>query len=312
MLKEKVVLIVASGNSRNGVASPFIVEQANSLNELGYSPDFFLIHGKGAFSYLLHIVKLIVRVWKMPKPMLIHAHFLWSGLVAVMQLRIPVVVTYHGCDLNIPKLRKISDKVVRRLSQYSIVVNKNMLSYLSGNKKTWIPCGIDTALFSPVAKHSARVKLGFDQATKIILFSSTFDRIEKNYSLAIQALELINIEYELLEFTGYSRAESALLYTAVDCLLLTSIREGSPQVIKEAMACGCPIVSTDVGDISWLLGDTTNCYISSFEPQDIARKLVMVLSNGARSNGRERILELGLDLSSIAKQITHVYEVVIK
>jgi len=283
------------------------VEQAHSLQELGYQLEFFLISGKGTWPYLRHVCKLIFRVWREPKPWLIHAHFVWSGLVAVLQLRVPVVVTFHGCDLNVPKLRKISDKVVRRLSRYSIVVNEAMLPYLSGGKKAWVPCGIDTSLFSLCNKQSARERLGLDPEKRIILFSSTFDRIEKNYHLAAQAIDLLNFEVDVLEFSGYSRIDSSLLYSAVDCLLLTSIREGSPQVIKEAMACGCPIVSTDVGDVSWLLGDTVNCFVSSFEPQDVAHKLVLVLSNGERTNGRERIMELGLDLSSIALRIERVY-----
>jgi teichuronic acid biosynthesis glycosyltransferase TuaC len=63
------------------------------------------------------------------------------------------------------------------------------------------------------------------------------------------------------------------LLNAADLLLLTSLTEGSPQVIKEAMACNCPIVATDVGDIREIIGYTDGCYITTFKPSDVAVKI---------------------------------------
>jgi glycosyltransferase involved in cell wall biosynthesis len=310
MRNQKIILIVASGNSQIGEVSPFISEQAKSIESLGYGIEFFLIKGKGLSSYLGHVFGLLYRVWCKPRPYLIHAHFVWSGLVAVLQLRVPVIVTYHGCDLNVPMLRRISNNLVRPLSRHSIVVNKEMLPYLSGKNKSWIPCGIDVKLFVPYPKSTARKELGLPRDRQIVLFASSFNRIEKNYALAEQAVNELNANVDLIEFSGYTRKKSAYLYSAVDCLLLTSIREGSPQVIKEAMACGCPIVSTDVGDISWLLKKTTQTRIVSFKPKDVALGLSEILGSGLRSNGRERVIELGLDLDSIANRIDNVYKVV--
>ena len=98
---------------------------------------------------------------------------------------------------------------------------------------------------------------------------------------------------------------------ASDIVVLTSLREGSPNVIKEAMACNCPVVATDVGDIAWLFGNEPGHFLSGFDPQDVATKLNMALEFSeeyGRTSGRNRIIELGLDSESVARRIVGVYE----
>ena len=100
-------------------------------------------------------------------------------------------------------------------------------------------------------------------------------------------------------------------YSAADVVLLTSVTEGSPNVIKEAMACNCPIVSTDVGDVREVLGNTEGCYISGLDPVEVAEKTKKALEfsyTKGRTKGRQRIIELGLDSESIAKKIVEVYK----
>ena len=53
---------------------------------------------------------------------------------------------------------------------------------------------------------------------------------------------------------------------AADVLLLTSDAEGSPMVVKEAMACNVPVVSTAVGDVADVIGGTEGCYITQPGP----------------------------------------------
>ena len=83
-------------------------------------------------------------------------------------------------------------------------------------------------------------------------------------------------------------------------------------MIKEAMACNLPIVSTDVGDIKWVIGNIEGCYITTFDPKDVADKIKMALNFNKRTNGRDRIIELGLDSNTIAKRLISIYERVIK
>lgn len=101
-----------------------------------------------------------------------------------------------------------------------------------------------------------------------------------------------------------------LYYNASDVLLFTSHREGSLNVIKEAMSCNLPIVSTNVGDVEWILGSTEGCYIFSFEVSDVVEKIkkaILFTSKNNRTSGRERIINLELDSESVAEKIISIY-----
>ena len=98
-------------------------------------------------------------------------------------------------------------------------------------------------------------------------------------------------------------------------MLLTSFSEGSPQIVKEAMACNLPVVSTNVGDVEWLFGNEPGHYLTSFEPEDVAEKLKLAFDfkeKFGRTNGRQRIIELGLDSETIANKIVKIYRKIIK
>jgi glycosyltransferase involved in cell wall biosynthesis len=91
--------------------------------------------------------------------------------------------------------------------------------------------------------------------------------------------------------------------------------EGSPNVVKEAMACNCPVVATDVGDVGWLFEDEPGYFLTEFEAGDLAQKIRMALSfaeQKGRTRGRERIRKLGLDSQSVARRIVSVYKRVLK
>ena len=105
---------------------------------------------------------------------------------------------------------------------------------------------------------------------------------------------------------GYNRDEVNILLNAVDFLLMTSISEGSPQIIKEAMACNCPIITTDVGDVRKIIGPTKDCFITSFDSNEIGDKIRIILASGLRSNGRLFMESYGLD--KIAMKVKDVYE----
>lgn len=309
------ILIVCSFNS--GCVAPFILEQAESLMKMNITVDYFTIEGKGIKGYLKNRKRMMGKI-KAFQPRVIHAHYGLSGLLANMQRRIQVVTTYHGSDINNPKVFPFS-KLCMMLSAHNIFVSiKNQKkanltpdpSPLGEGRYGLIPCGVDIELFKPIGKSDARKLLGLDMGKNYVLFSSSFHNAVKNPELALKAVTLVE-NVELIELKGYTREQVALLMNAVDVVLMTSFTEGSPQFIKEAMACNCPVVSVPVGDVPDVTNDIEGCFISTYEPADVAEKLKLALKFGKRTEGRKRIVEKGLDMETVAKRIINIYNKVI-
>ncbi len=174
-------------------------------------------------------------------------------------------------------------------------------------------CGVDLDLIIPIDFKEARKYLKWNLNGKYVLFSGSFDNSIKNALLAQKAINIVE-NVKLVELKGFTRNEVGVLMNACDLLLVTSLRESGPLVVKEAMACNRAIVSTDVGDVKWVIGDTEGCGISSYDPQECAAiiKQSLAFSEQFRStNGRKRIEELGLDNKVVAKKIIKVYHNII-
>jgi glycosyltransferase involved in cell wall biosynthesis len=297
------VLYVISGNSTK--ISPFIKEQTQAISKNGIEMTFFFIEGQGMFGYLKNLKRFYNKI-RTTKPDIVHAHYGLSGLFANLQLKVPVITTFHGTDINNFVLRQFSI-VALLLSKYSIFVSEALAKKVNAKENyAVIPCGVNPDLFFPIDKVLARQKLGFKQDEKLILFSNSFDIHEKNYPLAQSAVDLLDGDIKLIELKGYSREEVNLLMNACDVSLMTSFSEGSPQFIKEAMACNCPIVSTDVGDVKSVIKNTDGCYITSFEVKDVVLNLNKALAFKKRTNGIDNVGNLMNDI--ISKKIIEIYK----
>lgn len=312
------ILIVCSYKSQMPEGCvPFIREQVEALRKQGCKCEYYYIKGKGILGYLREIPRLrrIIREWK---PDVVHAHYGLSCLVANLATRsVPVVSTYHGSDINNPKVRKFS-KIAMRLSAWNIFVSKRNMALagaVEGKKASLVPCGVALSEDQLQTRTEARKTLGWKDKDKKVLFSGAFDNEVKDSALAKQAIVNCKLEIgdlELVELKGYSRSEVNTLMCAVSCLLMTSKTEGSPQVIKEAMACGCPIVSVDVGDVAERTDGVEGCFVvKSREPREIAEAIEKAISFEGKTNGREKILEYGLTHELVAKQIIEIYENII-
>ena len=117
------VLIVASGNS--AAISPFVKEQGDSLKEIGLDIDYFLIKGKGVTGYLKNYFNLI-RLVKNNTYDIIHAHYGLSGLLATFQSHVPVVITFHGSDVNLNRTNFYLSFLASRLSDKNIFVHESL------------------------------------------------------------------------------------------------------------------------------------------------------------------------------------------
>lgn len=297
------ILIVCSANS--GKIAPFITEQAASVQKLGHQISVFTIRGKGLKGYLANYYRLKKEITVL-QPNIIHAHYGLSALLANLQRKIPVVSTFHGSDINDRRIFCYS-LVAAMLSSYNIFVSaktRNKLSFI--RKSVVIPCGVDTTFFKPLSMEQTRNELNLCKDKIYILFAGSFNQKVKNASLAQEVVSQIE-GAELIELVNLDRREVMLLLNAVNLLLMTSHSEGSPQIIKEAMACNCPVVSVDVGDVKSYFGNVSQCYIVSFDQVKIIDAVHKVLKNGNRSNGTENLIKSGLGLESIALKIQDVY-----
>lgn len=301
------VLVVASYNK--GRFAPFIEEQARALEAQGCVIRFLGLQGKGIGGYLrnLPLLKKEIREFH---PDIIHAHYGLSGLFANMQRHIPVVTTYHGSDINDKKALRFS-KVAMRLSAWNIFVSRQTLVKAQLKKKnSLLPCGVDLSELQRTEKAEARRQMQLALDKKYVLFAGAFDNRVKNAPLAQQAVEdLHDDKVVLLELKGYSREEVTLLMCAADALIMTSFSEGSPQVIKEALACGCPIVSVDVGDVKERVEGVEGCYVAKTrEPNELEDLLRKALLFEGKTVGRTRIISDGLDNHQVAEDLLNIYK----
>ncbi len=320
------VLFVYSGNQSSS-DSNLILSQANSLIVNGISVELYAIKGHGFFGYIKYIKPLRSHIIQ-NKYDLIHAHYGLCGLISFFARNrsTKLIVSFMGNDLLGDHSRNGKSTILSnclvsvnqlyaKYVDYIIVKSTEMASKISNPNLSVIPNGVDMDKFSLIDKVFAMKRVNWDQKFKHIIFVSRPDRPEKNFSLAEIAFKLINNNELQLHFLQNVKSEDVLFYyNASDVCLLTSFHEGSPNVIKEAMACNSPIVSTDVGDVSWVIGNTQGCFICSFDPTDVGRRIKLALEfarSKGHTNGRGRIIELGLDSESVAKRVINVYEKVL-
>ena len=303
------LLIVASFNK--GHFAPFIEEQANALRRRGVECVFFGIEGKGLRGYMKNLPALRKKIRSF-RPDVIHAHYGLSGLLANLQRKVPVVTTYHGSDINEKRVLPFS-KICMRLSRYNIFVSQATLDIARPHRNnTLLPCGVDLDNLQLTEKAVAREKMGLEGKKKYVLFAGAFDNSVKNATLAKEAVKLLP-DTVLLELKGYFREQVTLLMCAADAFLLTSFSEGSPQVVKEAMACGCPIVSVDVGDVKERVQGIKGCYLAKTrDAVELAELLNKALHFESRTLGRTRIEEDGLTNDQVAGKLMEIYSRVIE
>lgn len=331
------ILFVSSGNSKFGI-SPLIKSQGESLIKNKIEIQYFLIKGRGLINYLINVFYLKKHL-KINYFNIIHAHYGLCGIVAQLaRFKEKLVVSFMGDDL-IGAVTKngnyglfgnalvFLNKLFLSKYDYVIVKSHELSEKVNTQNKAVIPNGVDLNTFYELDKKKAKEKLNIDYNKKIIIFVSNPTRPEKNFNLAKDSVaSLQRNDIILLTVNSVPQEELNYYYSAADILLLTSIHEGSPNVIKEAMACNCPIVSTDVGDVKWIIGDVEGCFLvrqKSNEKgemnntdiiKEISAKVQAALEfaeKTGRTKGRDRIIELGLDSETIAKKIISIYEQVL-
>lgn len=299
---------------------PFVTEQGESLRAAGCEVEYFLIRG----NYLKARKALMAKIQEY-KPDVIHAHYGLSAIVAEMQSEVPVVTTFHNGETYRWYINLLTSFFSLR-AKHVIYVAQHIydLVFFKAKNYSIIPCGVSLEDCFLMEKAEARKKLGWDAKKKYVMFGGAFDNLRKNYKLLAEAVACLKNEglndIECIEMRGLSRKDCVLRMNACDVFALPTKNEGSPQALKEAMACNCPIVATEVADIKHLLGGLPGHYIlpnkkgnaawwkgDEHSAEELAELLKEALAFSGRTEGRKRIVELGYTNELVAKQIIAIY-----
>ena len=317
------VLFVSSGNSLNFDIAPFIKSQGESLKALGVEVQYFPIRGRGLSGYLKEAFRLR-KYLKDNSVDVIHAHYVLSGWTTVLSFpRQPIVLSLMGSDaygdyVGVNKITFFSrylillTYLIQPFVRAIISKSENIEHFVFFKRKSHIiPNGItlDKIKFQ---KNGFRDKLGLKPGKKYVLFLGDKKNKRKNFELIEKAFNLINSDDVSLIAPYPVPHDSVVKYlNSVNVIVVPSFMEGSPNVVKEAMACNCPIVATDVGDVKWLFGNVPGHFLTRFDPADAADKIRKALAfseNVGRTKGRERVLALGLSSETVAGRVVSVYE----
>lgn len=307
------VLFVSSGNSHYGVA-PFVKSQGESLKKEGVELDFYQIKGKGFKGYYKNI-KPLREFIKKNEYDVIHAHYGLIGFICLLTFSgKPMVLSVMGDDaygkFGLNGKRAFSSYFVMLITQITLLFvdqvvakSNNILNYIPYKKKSHIvPNGVNFDIFKPDSS---------SLEPNVVLFLADVNNERKNFKLLKDALMILDDNtIKLVNPFPIANEDFPKYLNRSSVFVLTSYSEGSPNVIKETMACNIPIVSTDVGDVSNVISNTKGCYLVDFDPNDVAEKLKEALDFNKRTTGRKDIAHL--ESSIIAKKIISVYNMALK
>jgi glycosyltransferase involved in cell wall biosynthesis len=314
------ILFVSSGNKKQGI-SPIIKKQGESISKKNHNIEYFTIRGKGIKGYLKSVLPLF-KILKSKKHDVLHAHYGLNAIVCHLSQifrikKTPLIISLMGSDLLIPKsentflqkwinlyinwiLKNKANHIIVKTSELNKKVNLPI-------KTSIIPNGVDFNLFKPLNKSELQNELKWSNDCKHILFAANPERPVKNYNLAKNAADQIK-EYrvELHDLVDIDHEKIPKYMNASDVVILSSFFEGSPNVIKEAMACNRPIVCTNVGDVKLIIENIEGCFLAEAETSDFRKKMIEALRFDRSTEGRENIRHLSED--KVAEKIICIYE----
>lgn len=225
----------------------------------------------------------------------VHANYGLTAPPAVIQSACPVVLTLWGSDL-LGTFGWLSQLCAARADAV-IVMSEEMDGALDVDSYV-VPHGVDFDRFQPIDRTKARRMAGWDEEGYQVLFPYNRSRDVKDFPRAQRVVglaeERLGEPIELRTVSGVPHDDMPKYLNAADTMLLTSRREGSPNSVKEALACNVPVVSTDVGDVADRLSEVSLSGVANTDA-DLAALLVDVLESDRRSNGRETVRDLSLD-----------------
>jgi teichuronic acid biosynthesis glycosyltransferase TuaC len=298
---------------------------AAALRSLGHRVDFVEL-GVGNPARYLFARRRVAEAIRSASPDIIHVHFGYSGL-AVPRTSVPIVTTFNGDDLT--GTPSASGRLTAKsrlgilVSQYAawrsarcIAVSKTL------RERIWtttlrartevIRDAVDPALFRPLPREAARRRLGILQDATVIIFPHNAWEPRKRVWLAEAAVAVLHEwipKAQLWVVNGRPADEMPWYYAAADVMIVTSMFEGGPSSVKEALACGVPVVSVAVGDLDLFKEVTRGAICVDDDPRALASALRDTLERAPQA--RVSLLPHTLTLEHAARTAAALYHRVI-
>ena len=291
----------------------FVREQIDSLSDLGVESDVFFMNTRerGKKEYLRSLFSLHKQFHR-KKYDLVHCHHSYSAIVFLcsgMIFRKRCILSYQSDP------EKESGKFLFRILHrfFDLIILKNRSREINYSRTIYLPNGVNTGFFRPLDKISCKRQLGLCDNKRYVVFMDSYDRRPfKRIDRFKETIRILREKYsfsdlEPLILTNTERSLIPVYLCAADLHLLTSDFEGSPNSVKECLACNVPVVSTPVGNVAELLSGVEGSYVSkSFNPEELAELTCSVLKRNHFSS-RDSIIEKGLDIKAIAIKLFNIY-----
>jgi glycosyltransferase involved in cell wall biosynthesis len=309
----------------------FVQQQVKGLTEIGVEVELMVMDrwGRGPFAYYGLAGRVARRVNDSDLDLV---HVMYGGVmaraVASVAMRIPLVVSLCGDDMlgtvgawPVAVVRSWLNRTASikacTIADGVVVKSRNLTRaiapFIDRAKVHLIPNGIDTERFCPLERGACIRLLGWRTDSFHIVFPLNGDPTVKRLRLAERSAELargLGIPAEFHPLQGVPHEEVPVWLNAGDVLLLTSVHEGSPNIIKEGLACDIPVVSVDVGDVAERIRGVEGCHIVAADPMSIALRLQTVAVRGSRIEGRSCVADLSL--SSVAQRLRLLYNLLLE
>lgn len=295
----------------NPVSGPFIMDQAESLRRLGHCVEVLNIAGYPKFKYVEAAFKVFFRTLRYRYD-IVHAHYGLSGFPALFRWRTPLVITLRGSDALVGKIEPLISHFVCHFADEVIVVSQEIASRFFGEV---IPTGVDLEKFRPYDKKLARSRLSLPLNKRLVLFPFSPNRKVKRIDLAKRAVERLKSlghDAELLVVSDVVHQEMPWYYSAADAMILCSDSEGSPNSVKEALACNLPVVCADVGAVREIMNGIPGTKICKQDVEALAKGLDEILRQEPSFVFESRSAMRRYDQRRIAESIIEVYDSVLQ
>ncbi len=307
----------------------FVKDETEALRRAGVDLDVYFVNGRAnKLAYAAMPFGFFARL-RRQRYDVVHVHHSFCGLVATRQRAIPVVWTFHEGEItggtadalreqpikHVAYSKRMKQFVARRVDAL-VVVAEHLRAPLGRPDALWLPAGIDTDLFAPMETGDAKRRLGLSLDKRYVLFPAVPSRVEKRYDLASRAVEMLRErapemrDVELIALNNVPHENVPAYMNASEAVLLTSAFEASPVVIREALACNVPVLSTDVGDARVMLGGIAGCAVVPDDPSEIAAALRNALTSPRRVASRAAMEKFSLE--NTAASLKTLYRTVVE